>query len=360
MKQPYNNMHLPPSGHHTVAYGQTSPVAVYDYWQQAGPSRRNWSAESASSESSGSFDQNEGSPGSASINRKRRDRKSWRPQQSSPPSASPMYTSAPSGYQNHPTPRKSYRPAPKYLPDWSPDQCVGLDAEMVGVGLYGEASSVARVVVVDWDGQVIFDEYIKQTQPVTDYRTFVSGITPEHLSTATLSLRDARKRILKILYGRLLIGHALKNDLKALGISHPWWLIRDTARYEPFMQTFGPDASLWPRKLKDLSLEKLGSNIQTYGKPHSPCEDATAALDLYKTVQVEWEQLMQKKVSKTNEIQTEERNFQKEWVKQNYEWAQQQQMAYMQHMQQQMMWQQHQLTANHHYSPTSTSQHTGP
>lgn len=287
--------------------------------------------------------------------------------------------------QQDPTPRKTYRPTPRSLPAWAPDQCVALDAEMVGVGKYGEDSSVARVVIVNWDGKVMFDEYIRQTQPVVDYRTFVSGITPEQLSTATLSLRDARKRILKILYGKLLIGHALKNDLKALGMSHPWWLIRDvsssppdslivqytsaqnltfviissdfqkTARYEPFMQSFGPDASLWPRKLKDLSMEKLGSDIQSYGKPHSPYEDAMAALDLYKMVRVEWEKLMQKKVARTNEIQTGERNFQKKLVQQQQVWAHQQQMAYM-HMQQQLMWQQQRQVMASHYRPsTSTS-----
>lgn len=100
---------------------------------------------------------------------------------------------------------------------------------MVGVGQYGQNSSIARVVIIDWEGEILFDEYIKQTQAVTDYRTFISGITPEVLSGATYSLRDARKKILRILYGKFLIGHALKNDLKALGISHPWWLIRDVS-----------------------------------------------------------------------------------------------------------------------------------
>ena len=104
---------------------------------------------------------------------------------------------------------------------------------MVGVGRYGEDSSIARVVLVDWHGKVLFDEYIKQTQAVTDYRTFVSGITESDLSGAKLSLRDARKCILKILYGRFLIGHGLRNDLNALGISHPWWLIRDVSVRNP-------------------------------------------------------------------------------------------------------------------------------
>ena len=107
------------------------------------------------------------------------------------------------------------------------------------------------------------------------------------------------------------------------------------------MQRFGPDSTLWPRKLKDLSLEFLGTNIQTYGKPHSPYEDAVAALDLYKTVRKDWEKLIQRKVSKTHEIQAEERDFQRKMTNQQRKWALQQHAAFK-HLQQQMMWQQQQ------------------
>lgn len=118
-------------------------------------------------------------------------------------------------------------------------------------------------------------------------------------------------------------------------------IISQTARYEPFMQSLGPDSSLWPRKLKDLSLEKLGSGIQEYGKPHSPYEDAMAALELYKSVKEGWEQVMQQKVAKTNEIRAEERSHHKKAaIVQQQQWARHQQYAYM-HLQQQMMWQQH-------------------
>lgn len=101
------------------------------------------------------------------------------------------------------------------------------------------------------------------------------------------------------------------------------------------MQRIGAEQELWPRKLKDLSAEILGKDIQEYGKPHSPYEDAMAALDLYKSVREEWEEIMGKKVNKTNEIQAEERNYQKKVARQQkqyyQEWLryqQQQQAAY--------------------------------
>ena len=73
------------------------------------------------------------------------------------------------------------------------------------------------------------------------------------------------------------------------------------------MQTVGPDKTmLWPRKLKDLSWEKLGVGIQPYGEPHSPIEDAKAALGLYKSVRDDWECIVRKKAAKTNEIRADE------------------------------------------------------
>jgi hypothetical protein len=226
MRQQYNNMATFP--YHSEGQSEANrghrqnAVALYDYWQQPSNS---FSADSASSSSlsSGSFDHSsEGSPASSPDSR-------WRPSGASLPPIHHHHYHHHGGQFPRDHRSKKISSPPTTLPKWEPAQCVALDAEMVGVGQYGEDSSIARVVIVDWYGNVLFDEYIKQTQQVTDYRTFISGITEGDLDGAKLSLRDARKHILKILYGRFLIGHGLRNDLKALGISHPWWLIRDVS-----------------------------------------------------------------------------------------------------------------------------------
>lgn len=333
MKQPYGKFVAPQTSQGQLHEKRNSHNALqqgYDPWQISSPSR-SWSAESSSvsSDSSSIYSSQEKdtSPQNSPQYSNRRDRASgWNYSQATTTGYKMGYAPA----------RKKSSSLPKAIPEWKPEHCVALDAEMVGVGQYGQNSSIARVVLIDWWGEVLFDEYIKQTQTVTDYRTFISGITPEVLAEATYTLRDARKKILRILYGKFLIGHALKNDLKALGISHPWWLIRDTARYDTFMQRIGAKQDLWPRKLKDLSAEILGKEIQIYGQPHSPYEDALAALELYKSVQNEWEQIMGEKVEKTNEIQAEERNFQKRMMKQQkqhyHEWLRfQQQQQYDQY-----------------------------
>lgn len=175
---------------------------------------------------------------------------------------------------------------------------VALDCEMVGVGRHGAQSALARVTLIDFYGNIMMDEYVRPDLPVTDYRTFVSGITQEMLDTATMNLYTAQKCVKMLLEDKLLIGHDLQNDLQALGITHPWHMIRDTARFEPFMKTrFPGDESLWPRGLKDLSAEKLGREIQVYGRPHCPKEDAQAALDLYQMVWLQWELCVEREVN---------------------------------------------------------------
>lgn len=181
---------------------------------------------------------------------------------------------------------------------------VAMDCEMVGNGYLGRKSSVARVTLVGWNGNVILDEFVKQSVPVTDYRTFVSGITETDIEAATLTLDECRARVEELLQGKILVGHALKNDLKALNIAHPWYMTRDTAKYEPFMQTRFDDGILWPRKLKELAKLKLQRDIQIDGQPHSAFEDAMAALDLYKKHMKKWEKAMEYKISKTNQVQS--------------------------------------------------------
>lgn len=198
---------------------------------------------------------------------------------------------------------------PKNVSKFDESLFVAMDCEMVGVGPHGKQSSLARVTLIDWHGDIIMDEYVQQQQEVSDYRTFVSGITPEMLQDAQMDFEACRQQVLELLEGKLLVGHGLKNDLRVLGITHPWQMTRDTAKYQPFMKVRFEDGILWPRGLKDLCQEKLNREVQVYGRPHCPKEDAMAALDLYKLVQNKWEKAMEYKINKTKAIEAERQAF---------------------------------------------------
>ena len=165
---------------------------------------------------------------------------------------------------------------------------VAMDCEMVGTGSPPTRSQLARVSIVSYDGHALYDAYVRPVLPVTDYRTHVSGIRPRHLrpSGSAVSLYDAQVQVAKLLKGRILVGHALKNDLHALLLTHPGYDIRDTARWAPFQKLI---KSKTPG-LKRLAREVLGLDIQS--GEHDSVEDARIAMELYKRVRKEWESLM--------------------------------------------------------------------
>lgn len=107
-------------------------------------------------------------------------------------------------------------------------KAIGMDCEMVGVGSKGSHSILARVSLVNQFGKCIYDKHVKPREHVTDYRTFVSGIRPSDLKGAEEFL-TVQREVAEILKGRLLVGHALWNDLKVMYLDHPKKQIRDTA-----------------------------------------------------------------------------------------------------------------------------------
>jgi len=184
------------------------------------------------------------------------------------------------------------------------NQYVALDAEMVGCGYNGKHSVLARVTLVDWNHNIILDEFVKPSRPVTDYRTFVSGITAEILQErATLDMEGCREKVLEALEGKILVGHGLKNDMRALNMNLPWQQVRDTAKYEPFMKPRFEDGVLWPVSLKNLAKNRLRRDVQTPGEAHCPVEDAATAMDLYKVARRRWERAMDYKIKKTQEFE---------------------------------------------------------
>lgn len=107
---------------------------------------------------------------------------------------------------------------------------IAMDCEMVGSG---NRSLLARVSLVNSSGSLVYDKYVKPTQPVTDYRTFVSGIKQHHLNSGE-NFNTVQREVQNLIRGKILVGHSLHFDLAALSLSHPETDIRDIAKYEPF------------------------------------------------------------------------------------------------------------------------------
>ena len=61
------------------------------------------------------------------------------------------------------------------------DRYVGLDCEMVGIGPDGKKSALARCCVVDFDGKVVYDKFVRPPDLVVDFRTKYSGVRKKDL-----------------------------------------------------------------------------------------------------------------------------------------------------------------------------------
>lgn len=162
---------------------------------------------------------------------------------------------------------------------------VAMDCEFVGVGPEGKESALARISIVNYFGHVVFDEFVKPREKVVEWRTWVSGIKPEHMKNA-ITFKEAQKKTADILEGRILVGHALKHDLEALMLSHPKSLLRDTSRHLPFRKLYAKGKT---PSLKKLTKEVLKISIQE--DEHSSVEDARATMLLYKKEKTEFEKI---------------------------------------------------------------------
>lgn len=100
------------------------------------------------------------------------------------------------------------------------------------------------------------------------------------MHTPSLPLLQCQRDVADLIQGKILVGHAVHNDLTVLLLSHPKHLLRDTQRYKGLC----PDR---PKSLKKLVAEVLHLQIQT--GEHNSVEDARATLALYKHVRVKWE-----------------------------------------------------------------------
>ncbi|KAJ1935603.1 3'-5' exonuclease [Kickxella alabastrina] len=159
---------------------------------------------------------------------------------------------------------------------------LAIDCEMVGAGFKGSRSMLARVSIVNYYGHVVLDTFVKPTEAVTDYRTWVSGVRKSDLAKGR-PFKEVQEQVAELVKDRVLVGHAIGNDLGALLLTHPSLLIRDTSRYAGFRKLNNGSAP----GLRKLAASVLNINIQE--GEHSSVTDAKTTMLLYRKVKDLWE-----------------------------------------------------------------------
>ncbi|TFY78745.1 hypothetical protein EWM64_g5267 [Hericium alpestre] len=179
---------------------------------------------------------------------------------------------------NAPTPFAPNLPEKHRLPG----SYVAIDCEMVGVGPMGSESSLARVSVINYHGAVLCDIFVRQKEQVTDWRTKWSGIRERDMVNAK-TFEEVQATVAAILKDRVLVGHAIQNDLRALLLSHPWGELRDT---QVLSHKHGQSKTKRPA-LRNLVKDMLGVVIQQ--GEHSSVIDARATMAVYRLYRKEWD-----------------------------------------------------------------------
>lgn len=164
--------------------------------------------------------------------------------------------------------------------------CIAIDCEMVGIGKDGQKHMLARVSIVNENGMVILDKYVKPTETVTDYRTPISGIRAKDIEGGE-DFETVQKEIINLIKGKILVGHALKNDFEVLKVNHPRHLIRDTARCSYVKRLVQNKRT---PSLKWLACNLLGEDIQK--AEHDSIEDARAVMRVYLKIKQYFEKEM--------------------------------------------------------------------
>ncbi|NWH41666.1 I20L2 protein, partial [Chloropsis hardwickii] len=162
----------------------------------------------------------------------------------------------------------------------APAKLVAMDCEMVGTGPGGRTNALARCSIVTYEGDIVYDRYVRPEAPIVDYRTRWSGIRRHHMDKA-VPFRRAQQQVLQILAGKVVVGHAIHNDFKALRYSHPKALTRDTSQI-PLLNRRAGFPENTAVSLKRLTKALLNQDIQVGKSGHSSVEDARATMELYK------------------------------------------------------------------------------
>ncbi|KAI0460261.1 ribonuclease H-like domain-containing protein [Xylaria acuta] len=162
---------------------------------------------------------------------------------------------------------------------------IAIDCEMVGIGPTGQDHMLARVSCADFHGKQVYDSFVVPREPVTDYRTAITGITASTLrAPAARPFEEVQATVADLLKGRILVGHDMRHDLAVLELSHPTPQIRDTARHSSFRRFgHGPKPAL-----RVLAREVLGLEDFQKGK-HSSIEDARVAMLLFRAKKSEFD-----------------------------------------------------------------------
>ena len=147
---------------------------------------------------------------------------------------------------------------------------VALDCEMVET--YTENNCLVQVVIVGQDYEVLLNKKCKPKDKVFDYRESITGFKEGDFDDA-ISFEQLRQETIEMLKNKIVTGHHLENDFKALR----YRVIKNRQRDTAVLPMFKSKDRI--KSLRKLAKEFLNKDIQN--EVHCPIEDARTSMELY-------------------------------------------------------------------------------
>ncbi|KAI0076253.1 hypothetical protein K474DRAFT_1283001 [Panus rudis PR-1116 ss-1] len=183
------------------------------------------------------------------------------------------------------TPLAPRRGGGKHFP---PHKYIAAAAQVVHFNGLAKLPMIARVTIVDYRGDTILDTFVRPTQPVSDYRSAKTGIRPQHLAGAP-EFADVQRHVAQLLSGKILVGYAIWDFLSVMGLCHPAIDTRDVALFMPFRKSLKFRSNVQV-PLATLVRQLMGHHIGLHGEV--AIEEARAALDLFRSSEQVWEDII--------------------------------------------------------------------
>ncbi|KAF8333157.1 uncharacterized protein EI90DRAFT_3053184 [Cantharellus anzutake] len=137
----------------------------------------------------------------------------------------------------------------------------------------------------------MFDALVLPTAPITNYFKETTGFEPTHFTPQNAShftrAQDIAGMLLK---GKIIVGYQLWLSLSALGLSHPADQTRDCGTYFPFQTAITPGEDGFKSLIRHFMKWTIRDVLT------NTVEDARAAMDLFRSVEVDWEALIARMV----------------------------------------------------------------
>ncbi|PYH29857.1 ribonuclease H-like protein, partial [Aspergillus neoniger CBS 115656] len=203
------------------------------------------------------------------------------------------YILGPVTVRNKDFPRKGSIPTYQFRETPSAEQpglkrhAIALDCEMIGVK--DNRQTLAFMSAIDFlTGDVLISRYVAPSEEVIDWRSKITGITQDVMTSATISgaafrdWREARENLWQFAdTSTVFVGQSLNYDLEVLGICHNKIVDSAILTAEAVFPATSPTESL-PRawSLKAVAKTLLDLEIQSGDRAHSALEDAYAVRDV--------------------------------------------------------------------------------